>query len=74
MSDRTLCGGCRRRLVSTLRAAADILADPVADSLAPVAAEVAITVARQLGSVGAPMEPSDGTGHVNNASTERRRS
>jgi len=71
MSHRTLCGGCRRRLVSTLRAAAEILADPAAGSAASVAAEVAITAARQLGGVQATLKPSEGTGDVTNASTER---
>jgi len=36
-----------------------------------VAAEVAITAARQLGGVQATLKPSEGTGDVTNASTER---
>jgi len=73
MAETTLCRGCRHRLVSTLRAAAEILADPAAGSAAPVAADVAITAACMLGGARAPLEPPQGTGDVTNASTERGR-
>jgi len=71
MPETTLCRGCRHRLVSTLRAAAEILADPAAGSAASVAAEVAITAAHQLGGVRATLEPSEGTGDVTIPSNER---
>jgi len=54
MAETTLCQGCRHRLVSTLRAAAEILADPAAGSAAPVAADVAIPPPACSGACGLP--------------------